>query len=924
MKPSVNFRSEVERHVAKSGVVLPSATVDELVAYLEDLHAAALDEGASPNEARRRTLAALEESAFSLLQRHAAKHPDRLQAARADLDARAAGGRSLNVTSAVRLAVRQFLQHPSFALVTVLVLGLGVGAATTVFTVVDSVVLRPLPYAKPDQLVTLWDTNIEKGLAHDPISPVNFMDDRALPVFKDAAAWWRPSVNLVDPGQDPVRVDTIEVSGNVFEVLGVGPQLGSGFPAGGPLHVSNELICVISDRLWRTRYSADPSIIGRPIVLNGTPYIVRGIMPTRFHFPDDTDVWQRLRWPMERHSRDAHFMEAVGRLAPGTTIGQAQAAIDSLTLRLASEFPVSNKGWGRRIIPLLDEQLGYYRPALMVLFGAVGLLLVIGCLNVASLLLTRALSREKEIAVRVAMGASPRQLIVQLLAESAVLSVAGAAVGTLAATISLPLLVNLMPVSIPRLEDAAVDARALALGLAVIVGTTIFFGFVPALVLLRSQIVRDLRTGERGSSRGGRAIYSVLVAGEVALACALLVASGLLVRTVGRMMDTPTGIDANDVVISSVQLSGRDYTDWRKTGRVHGAIIDSVRRQPGVIAAGGSNFLPFEVGWRGGFGIQGEPPPTRPEDAPQVQYLSVSDGHFEAMGATTVQGRAFTADDEMDSPGVVIVNETFAQRFFPAGRVLGRVITTTSGAIGPLGVNLVRTRPRPPGEPPPPPGSPPRHIPPTPFEVIGVIRDVRNAPFGQPVEPALYFTTRQYTFREQFVTVKAADRAAAIAAIRTALQQEAPNVPMGTARTWGERFATRTAEPRLLMTILLVFGGLAGLLAALGVYGLFSWSVALRKRELAIRLTLGARPAVVGAIVVRQSVVLVIAGLAIGILIIRLGESVLARVVFGVTTSDAAALITASALLLIAALIACVPPALRAMRVDPVEGLRAE
>ena len=406
--------------------------------------------------------------------------------------------------SAMRLAVRQFRQHPSFALVTVLVLGLGTGAATTVFTVVDSVVLRPLPYAQPDQLVTLWDTNTEKGLAHDPISPVNFMDDRALPVFKDAAAWWRPSVNLVDPGQDPVRVNTIEVSGNVFEVLGVGTQLGPGFPAGGPLYVTNELICVISDRLWRTRYGADPSIIGRPLMLNGTPYIVRGVMPPKFSYPDDVDVWQRLRWPMERHSREAHFMEAVARLAPGKRSARRRRRRFARRCGSQAEFPATNKGWGRRLIPLLDEQLGYYRPALMVLFGAVGLLLVIGCLNVASLLLTRALSREKEIAVRVAMGASPRQLITQLLAESAVLSVAGAAVGTLAAMVTLPLLVSMMPVTIPRLEEAAVDGRALGLGLVVIIGTTIFFGLVPALVLLRSQIVNDLRTGERGSSRGAR------------------------------------------------------------------------------------------------------------------------------------------------------------------------------------------------------------------------------------------------------------------------------------------------------------------------------------------------------------------------------------------------------------------------------------
>lgn len=920
MSPA-DFRDEIERHVARSGVTLPAATVDELAAYLEDFYGAAREEGLPPAEARRRTLKALEESALSLLQRHASTRVERAQATRGDLMAQSSAGRSLNVVGAIKLAFRQFRQHPTFALVTVLVLGLGTGAATTVFTIVDSVVLRPLPYADPDALVTLWDTNAEKGLAHDPISPVNFMDDRALPVYKDAAAWWRPSVNLVDPGQDPVRVPTIEVSGNLFEVLGVGPQIGTGFPASDPLFVANDLICVISDRLWRTRYNADPSIIGRPIVLNGTPYIVRGVMPAAFHFPDDIDVWQRLQWDLNRHSRDAHFMEAVARLAPGVTIAEAQAAQDTLTTRLQTQFPVTNQGWGRRVIPLLDEQLGYYRPALLVLFGAVGLLLLIACLNVASLLLTRALSREKEIAIRVAMGASPRQLIVQLLAESAVLSVAGAAAGTLAAVAILPLLTTLMPLSIPRLAEAAVNGRALGLGLSMIAATTVFFGLIPALVLLRSHIVRDLRAGERGSSRGGRTIYSVLVAGEVALACALLASSGLLVRTVERMMDTPTGVDATDVVVSSVQLSGRDYADWRKTARVHSAIVENIRRQPGVAAAGASNFLPFEVGWRGPFGIEGEAQSARAEDAPQAQYHSVSDGYFESMGARIVAGRAFVPGDEVDAVGVVVVNESFARRFFPEGPAVGRVVTSMTGGIGPLGLNMMRLPPRPPGTPPP---AHPPHLPPTRYEVVGVVNDVRNAPFGQPVEPAIYFSVRQFPFRELFVTVRAADRAMAVAAMRTALQQEAPGVPMGVARTWGERFATRTAEPRLLMTVLLFFGGLAGLLAALGVYGLFSWSVALRTRELAIRLTLGARPSSVGALVVGQSAVLVVLGVVAGLIIIRAGEGALARVVFGVTTSDATALVASSAILLLAALVACVPPALRAMRVDPVEGLRSE
>jgi putative ABC transport system permease protein len=922
MPSSFDPRAAVRRHVAKAGVDLPEATIDELVAYLEDLHAAALEEGASPQEAKQRALTALEESPFSVLRTHAAKHPDRVQAARADLLARSAGGRSLNVLSAIRLAVRQFRQHPTFALVTVLVLGLGTGAATTVFTVVDSVVLRPLPYADPDRLVTLWDTNPEKGLAHDPISPVNFMDYRVLPVFSDAAGWWRPGVNLVDPGTDPMRVNTIEVGGNIFDVLGVKPQVGAGFPSGGPMFATNELICVISDRLWRTRYNADPAIIGKALSFNDTPYIVVGVMAPKFHFPDDVDVWQRVRWDFTQHSRAAHFMEAVARLSPGTTFEQAQSAVETLGTRLAAENVRTNKGWNARLIPLLDEELGYYRPALMVLFGAVGLLLIIGVLNVATLLLTRALSREKEIAVRVALGAAPRQLVTQLMAESLVLSITGAAVGIVATLAALPLIISFTPVDIPRLAEASVDIRALGLGLGVVLVTTVIFGLVPALLLLRTQFTTDLKAGERGSSKGARRIYSVLVAAEVAMACALLVSSALLVRTVGRMMDTPTGVDAEEVTISTVHLTasavgaptrgGTVDTVWVPIANVHSQILEEIRQQPGVIAAGESNFLPFTVGWRNPFLIEGQPRPPRQEDLPQAQMHSVSEGYFEAMGATIARGRSFTAFDNKDGAGAVVVNETFARRYLNDQDAVGQVIRTWATGIGPLGTHLKS----PPNYRPPPEGMP--------SEIIGVVKDVNNVPLGQTVEPAIYFTTRQFPFSEVFIAVKAADPGVAQTAIRNALRKVTPNVPMSVTQTWGERFAAKTAEARLLMTILIFFGGLAALLAALGVYGLFSWSVALRTRELAIRLTLGAKPASVGALVIGQSAVLVVAGLAVGLVIVRLAESALTRVVYGVTTTDAMALATASLLLLTAAIIACVPPALRAMRVDPVEGLRAE
>jgi putative ABC transport system permease protein len=922
MQSTFNPRLEVQRHVEKSGVPLPDTTIDELVAYLEDLHHSAIDDGASAQDARRLAMAALEESALSLLQRHAARHPDRFHAAHADAMARSAGGRSLNVLSAIKLAVRQFRQHPTFALVTVLVLGLGTGAATTVFTVVDSVVLRPLPYADPDKLVTLWDTNPEKGLAHDPISPVNFMDYRALPVFSDAAGWWRPGINLTETGKDPMRVNTIEVGGNIFDVLGVKPQIGAGFPEKGPTFVTNELICVISDRLWRSRFNADPSLIGKPISLNDTPYIVVGVMAPTFHYPDDIDVWQRVRWDFTQHSRAAHFMEAVARLAPGTTFEQAQSAVQALGTRLEQENPRTNKGWNARLIPLLDEELGYYRPALMVLFGAVGLLLIIGVLNVATLLLTRALSREKEIAVRVALGAAPRQLVTQLMAESLVLSVCGAGVGIAATLAALPLIIAFTPVDIPRLAEASVDVRALGLGMAVVGVTTVIFGLVPALLLLRTQFTTDLKAGERGSSKGARRVYSVLVAAEVAMACALLVSSALLVRTVGQMMNTPTGVSADEVTISTVQLSpsavgapmrgGTIETVWVPTANVHSRILEEIRQQVGVQAAGSSNFLPFTVGWRNPFLIEGQPRPARQEDLPQAQMHSVSEGYFEAMGATLLRGRAFSEFDNKDAVGAVIVNESFARRYLSDADAVGKVVRSWATGIGPLGIYLK---------------SPPDRRPPAeglPFEIVGVVKDINNVPLGQAVEPAIYFTTRQFPFSEVFIAVKAADASMAQTAIRNALRKVVPNVPMSTTQTWAEKFAARTAEARLLMTILLFFGGLAALLAALGVYGLFSWSVALRTRELAIRLTLGARPSSVGALVIGQSAVLVVVGLAVGLVIVRLAETALTRVVFGVTTTDALALASASALLLVAAIIACVPPALRAMRVDPVEGLRAE
>ncbi len=805
--------------------------------------------------------------------------------------------------SDLRFGFRTLRRAPSFTIAAIVALGLGTGSAAGVYSLLRGVVLRPLPYAHPEQLVMLWETNKAKSLDHEPISPVNFVDYRGLTnVFADAAAWWRPQINLTDDAGEPVRVNAIETTENLFSVLGVRPYLGQDFPIH-PKLFGPENQAIISHRLWQSRFNGDRNVIGKVVHLNGYNNTVVGVMPAGFSFPGQTDLWQQLRWDVGQHTRYAHFMESVARVKPGVSPERVQRELATLTARLAAENKPSNANWSARVVTLDREVAGLFRPALFALLGASSLLLLIACINVANLLLARAVARRREVALRAAIGASRPRLIRLFLTESLILAVIGATLGLGIAVASVRGLLAWSPIQIPRAEGIGVDFSVLLFATLVAVVTAIAFGLVPAVFMSRAELQDALKDGAKGAGTRGKKLRSTLVVAEVALAVVLLSGAGLLIRSVEKLLNVNAGLDPASATTIDLQLPDAAYRDWERVDQFYTSVTQALRTNPEIIGVGAANFLPLEVGWRIAFQISEHR--VADADRPEAQFHVADEGYFAALRVPLVGGRSFSALDNAKSPPVVMINETMARRLWPNQSAVGKRIVLPVTNIGPLSKRLVTGGDE--------------------FEIIGVAKDIKNSSLRSSAEPAVYYAERQFPSRKMHLIVRGHGDPARLAAIvRQEVQRVDPTLPLGDIKPMDRVLAESVDPPRFVMLLMTAFAALALTLAAVGIYGILTFMVSHRRREIGIRLALGAQPSAMLRMIVREGVGLALIGCAIGVVGAFVGGRALSGFLFSVEPWDPATLGGVLLVVLGVAAVACLVPGRRAAAEDPSSALRVE
>jgi predicted permease len=810
-------------------------------------------------------------------------------------------GRPLeDLSQDLRYALRGLRKHRSFTAVAVITLALGIGANTAIFTVINTVLLRPLPYEEPDQLVMLTET-IGDRLAG--VSYQNFVDWRNQTTVFDNVMALRPreSFNLTGAGESE-RLQGRLVSANFLSTLGVKPVRGRDFLAEEDQPSATPVV-LISHALWQRRFGADENLVGKQLTLNGQQFTVIGITPPNFRFGADTDVSVPIGLSAERfrlRGKDPGIT-AFARLKEGTSIETANAELNTIAARLEQQYPDTNTGRRVRIESLRESVVGDIRPTLLTLLGAVGFVLLIACANVANLLLTRSAARQREMAIRTALGAGRLRILRQLFTESLVLALAGGVVGLLLAIWGTNVISSYIPEGIPRMSELGVDGSVLAFTFGASLLTGLFFGLAPALQSAKTNLTETLKEGERNSSPSHNRAGSLLVISEVALTLVLLVGAGLLVKSFWRLSQVNPGFNPQNVLAMQISVSARP-DEGPRVDNFLSELQQRLQRLPGIQAVSVSNGLPFEGANFPPITIEGRPAPAPGQDPNGLLYM-VSTDYFKTMGIDLVRGRLFSSEDRRDTPQVALIDEVFARQHFPNEDPLGkRFKLNTPGAES--------------------------------HEIVGVLRHVEHTSLdGQTANTAEFYfnfdqipvtTLPRYVRRVNLLVRTAVEPLSLAAPVRNQIAALDKDQAVFNVRTMEQALSQSVAARRFSMILLAVFAILALILAAVGIYGVISYSVAQRTREVGIRMALGARTSDVLKLVVRDGLKLVLIGVGVGLAGALLLTRLMTTLLFGVAATDTVTYGTVAMVLVVVALIACCIPARRATKVDPLVALRFE
>ena len=793
----------------------------------------------------------------------------------------------------VRYGIRMLLKNLSFTIVAVIALALGIGANAAIFSVVNAVLLRPLPYEDPGRLMVLRENKLPQ-FPEFSVSPGNFLDwQKQNTTFEKVEAVNGSAFNLVIEGE-PERLPGARITAGMFEMLGARAAQGRTFLDEEDQPGHNNVV-LLSDSLWKRRFGSDPGVIGQAITLNAASYTVIGIMPPSFDFPDrDTSLWTPIGFTAaDAQQHGGHYISVIGRLKAGVTPEQANTDLNTIAARLSEQFPNTNTGWRVSVSPMQEYNVRDIRPALLVLLGAVALVLLIACANVANLLLARSTARQKEIGIRTALGASRWRVARQLMTESILLALIGGGAGLFLARWGLASMIAIAPQDLPSISDVRLDARVLGFTLVVTLLTGLIFGLAPALQASRPNLNDTLKEGGRGTTGSHHRVRGALVVTEVAIALLVLVVAGLLIRSFDRLQQVDPGFNPRNALAVGVSLPGKKYPKDELQSAFFSKLLERVSTLPGVTAAGATQSLPIQGDYVLGFNIQGRPP-NAPGEGFSTNYYAVSPDYFKAMGIRLLRGRVFNEQDNQDAPRVAVINEEMARRAFLDEDPIGKGINVTNGPE--------RFR-----------------------EIVGIVADVKQYGLARPTSMQTYEPYMQTPFSGMTLVVRTDGNLATLSgAIRGEVLGIDKEQPLSRVRPLEQVVSESVARERFLMLLLGIFAAVALTLAAVGLYGVISYSVTQRTHEIGIRAALGAQRKDVLKLIVRQGMMLALIGVGIGMVLAFALTRLMATLLFSITATDAFTFIALPAVLTGVALVSCFVPARRATKVDPIIALRYE